>query len=70
MTHRPLRKLRLGNASLLTRVDQLQVRIEAAGNPELLGDVRLLRRELHDHLCLVDALVDALMPDAPRTASG
>jgi hypothetical protein len=70
ITYELLGKLRLENTSLLTRVDQLQVRIEAAGNPELLGDVRVLRRELHDHLCLVDALVDALMPDAPRTASG
>jgi hypothetical protein len=27
----------------------------------------MLRRELRDYVGLVDALVDALLPDAPRT---
>ena len=50
ITYELLGKLRLENTSLLTRVDHLQVRIRAAGNPELPEDVRLLRRQLNAHL--------------------
>jgi hypothetical protein len=72
ITYELLGKLRLENTSLLSRVDELRVRAEAECGPELVGEVISLRTELHDYVCLVDALVDALMPDAPRpkAASG
>lgn len=70
ITYELLGKLRLENTSLLTRVDQLRTRIEAEGNPSLTSEVKVLRTELHDYVCLVDALVDALMPDKPKRVMG
>jgi len=66
ITYELLGKLRLENTSLLTRVDKLKLRVEAECSPALAHEVISLRTELHDYVCLVDALVDALMPDAPR----
>ena len=66
ITYELLGKLRAENTSLLSRVDKLRVRAEVACSPALEGEVIALRNELHDYVCLVDALVDALMPDAPR----
>lgn len=66
ITYELLGKLRLENTSLLARVDKLKVTIEAECSPALAHEVIALRTELHDYVCLVDALVDALMPDAPR----
>lgn len=62
-----LAKLRLENVNVLARVDQLRARAETEGTPALTHEVAMLRRELRDYVGLVDALVDALMPDAPRT---
>lgn len=61
-----LAKLRLENTSLLTRMDQLRQRVDMEGTSALAHEVSMIRSELHDYVCLVDALVDALMPDAPR----
>jgi hypothetical protein len=66
ITHELLAKLRLENTSLLTRMDQLRDRAELEGTSSLAHEISMLRNELRDHLGLVDALVDALMPDAPR----
>jgi hypothetical protein len=62
-----LAKLRLENSNLLARVDQLRGRAESEGTPALAHEVAMLRNELRDYIGLVDALVDALMPDAPGT---
>lgn len=67
ITHELLAKLRLENVNVLTRIDQLRVRAETEATPALAHEIAMLRRELRDHVGLVDALVDALMPDAPRT---
>ena len=67
ITHELLAKVRLENVNVLTRVDQLHGRAESEGTPVLAHEIAMLRRELRDHLGLVDALVDALMPDAPHT---
>jgi hypothetical protein len=67
ITQELLTKLRLENVNVVARVDQLRVRVETEGTPALAHEVAMLRRELRDHVGLVDALVDALMPDAPRT---
>ena len=66
ITYELLAKLRLENTSLLSRVDQLRARAEAEAGPDLGHDIGMLRNELRDYVGLVDALVDALMPDAPR----
>lgn len=66
ITYELLAKLRLENSSLLTRMDQLRARAEAEASPALGHELGMLRNELRDHVGLVDALVDALMPDAPR----
>ena len=73
ITYELLAKLRLENTSLLTRMDQLRHRVEAEGTSALSHEVSMLRNELHDYVCLVDALVDALVPDTPqpkRAANG
>lgn len=62
-----LAKLRLENVNVLARVDQLRARAETECTPALTHEVAMLRRELRDYVGLVDAVVDALMPDAPRT---
>jgi hypothetical protein len=67
ITQELLAKLRLENVNVLARVDQLRVRAESEGTPALAHEVAMLRRELRDYVGLVDALVDALLPDAPRT---
>lgn len=73
ITYELLAKLRLENNSLLSRVDQLRSRAESEGTRALCHEVSMLRSELRDYVCLVDALVDALVPDAPeprRSANG
>lgn len=65
ITYELLAKLRLENNSLLMRVDQLKLRAESEGTSALSHEVSMLRSELRDYVCLVDALVDALVPDAP-----
>jgi hypothetical protein len=73
ITYELLAKLRLENTSLLSRMDQLRQRAETEGTTALSHEVSMLRSELHDYVCLVDALVDALVPDAPaprRAANG
>ncbi|HVZ31824.1 MAG TPA: hypothetical protein VG963_05330 [Polyangiaceae bacterium] len=67
ITYELLAKLRLENASLLTRMDQLRQRAEVEGTSALSHEVSMLRSELHDYVCLVDALVDALVPDRPAS---
>lgn len=62
-----LAKLRLENGNLVARVDQLRVRVESEGTPALAHEVAMLRSELRDYVGLVEALVDALMPDAPTS---
>jgi hypothetical protein len=66
ITYELLAKLRLENNSLLSRMDQLRHRVEAEGTSALTYEVSMLRSQLHDYVCLVDALVDALVPDAPE----
>jgi hypothetical protein len=73
ITYELLAKLRLENTSLLTRMDHLRNRVENEGTAALTLEVTMLRAELRDYVCLVDALVDALVPDAPeprRAANG
>jgi hypothetical protein len=65
ITHELLAKLRLENTSLLSRVDQLRERAESEGTSSLAHEVAMLRKELRDYVGLVDAVVDALSPDAP-----
>jgi hypothetical protein len=67
ITQELLAKLRLENINVLARVDQLRVRAEGEGTPTLAHEVAMLRREMRDYVGLVDALVDALLPDAPKT---
>ncbi len=67
ITYELLAKLRLENTSLLTRMDQLRHRVELEGTAALSHEVSMLRSELHDYVCLVDALVDALVPDRPAS---
>ena len=69
ITHELLAKLRLENKSVLSRMDQLRDRAETEGTSALAHEVGMLRNELRDYVGLVDALVDALMPDAPRKKS-
>jgi hypothetical protein len=66
ITHELLAKLRLENTSLLSRMDQLRDRAESEATPSLAHEVGMLGNELRDYVGLVDALVDALTPDAPR----
>jgi hypothetical protein len=66
ITYELLAKLRVENTSLLVRVDQLRARAEAEASSAVGHEVATLQRDLRDYLGLVDALVDALMPDAPR----
>lgn len=66
ITRELLAKLRLENASLLARLDQLRIRAEDEGTSGLAHEVAMLRNELRDYVGLVDALVDALSPDAPK----
>jgi hypothetical protein len=61
-----LAKLRLENTSLLSRMDRLRQRAESEGTSALAHEASMLRNELHEYVCLVDALVDALVPDAPE----
>lgn len=68
ITYELLAKLRLENASLLTRMDQLRQRAEVEGTSALSYEVSMLRSELHEYICLVDALVDALVPDRPASS--
>lgn len=65
ITYELLAKLRLENNSLMLRVDQLKQRAESEGTPALSHEVGMLRAELRDYVYLVEALVDALVPDAP-----
>lgn len=67
ITQELLAKLRLENVTVLARVDQLRVRAESEATSALTHEVATLRRELRDYVALVDAVVDALMPDAPKT---
>jgi hypothetical protein len=67
ITRELLAKLRLENTSLLARVDQLRDRAESEGTSALSHEIGMLRGDLRDYIGLVDAVVDALMPDAPRT---
>lgn len=67
ITQELLAKLRLENVNVLARIDQLRARTETEGTAALTHEVGMMRRELHEYVCLVDALVDALMPDAPRS---
>lgn len=67
ISHELLAKLRLENVNVLSRVDQLAVRAESEATPALAYEVAMLSRGLRDYVRLVDALVDALVPDAPRT---
>jgi hypothetical protein len=67
ITQELLAKLRLENVNVLVRVDQVRVRAEGEGTPALAHEVAMLRREMRDYVALVDALVDALLPDAPTT---
>lgn len=66
ITRELLAKLRLENTSVLARMDQLRARAETEGTPALAHEIGMLRNELRDYVGLVDALLDALMPDAPR----
>jgi hypothetical protein len=66
ITRELLAKLRLENTSVLARMDQLRDRAENEGTSALAHEIGMLRNELRDYVGLVDALVDALMPDAPR----
>lgn len=66
ITYELLAKLRLENTSLLARMDQLRARAEAEASSTLGHEIGMLRNEVRDYVGLVDALVDALMPDAPR----
>lgn len=61
-----LAKLRLENVHVLSRIDQLRARTENEGTAALALEVAMLSREMHDYVCLVDALVDALLPDVPK----
>jgi hypothetical protein len=67
ITHELLAKLRLENTSLLSRMDQLRQRADMEGTSALAHEVSMMRNELHEYVCLVDALVDALMPDQPQS---
>jgi hypothetical protein len=69
ITHELLAKLRLENTSVLSRMDQLRDRAETEGTSALAHEVGMLRNELRDYVGLVDALVDALLPDVPRKKS-
>ena len=66
ITRELLAKLRLENVSVLVRMDQLRARAESEGTSALAHEISMLRNELRDYVGLVDAVVDALMPDAPR----
>jgi len=66
ITYELLAKLRLENTSLLLRMDQLRQRAESEGTAALSHEASMLRSELRDYVCLVDALVDALVPDTPE----
>ncbi len=66
ITRELLEKLRLENTRLLARMDQLRACAEDEGPRSLGHELSMMRKELRDHVGLVDALVDALMPDAPR----
>ena len=67
ITYELLAKLRLENNSLLMRMDQLHRRTETEGTAALTYEVSMVRSELREYVCLVDALVDALTPDLPQT---
>ncbi len=67
ITYELLSKLRLENVRLLMRIEQLQKRAEREGSSALAHEVSMARSELRDYVGLVDAVVDALMPDVPRT---
>jgi hypothetical protein len=67
ITHELLARLRLENTSVLSRMDHLRDRAETEGTSALSHEIGMLRNELRDYVGLVDALVDALLPDAPRT---
>lgn len=66
ITRELLAKLRLENASLLSRMDQLRERAQNEGTSSLSHEIAMLRNELRDYVGLVDALVDALVPDTPQ----
>lgn len=66
ITRELLEKLRLENTRLLARMDQVRDCAETEGTRSLGHEVSMMRQELRDHVGLVDAVVDALMPDAPR----
>jgi hypothetical protein len=68
ITRELLAKLRVENSSLLGRMDQLRARAESEGTSALAHEISMMRNELRDYVGLVDAVVDALMPDAPRKA--
>ncbi|MDB4977693.1 MAG: hypothetical protein JWN48_6034 [Myxococcaceae bacterium] len=66
ITYELLAKLRLENSSLLMRMDHLRHRVQSEGTAALTLEVSMLQGELREYVCLVDALVDALVPDAPE----
>jgi hypothetical protein len=70
ITHELLTKLRRENTGLLQRVDALHGRMASEGTPELGHELSGLRDELREYVGLVDALVDALLPDVPRRKAG
>jgi len=66
ITYELLAKLRRENSSLLQRMDHLRQRTQGEGTAALSLEVAMLQGELREYVCLVDALVDALVPDAPE----
>ncbi len=66
ITYELLAKLRLENVRLLTRMEHLQRQADREGSSALVHELSIARGELRDYVGLVDAVVDALMPDAPR----
>ena len=66
ITYELLTKLRLENTSLLARLDQLEARAANEASASLAHEIGMMQNDLRDYVGLVDAVLDALMPDAPR----